>query len=426
MKSKISIKSELKTLIKYYFRCIKLKDMSPERMLSNRVLNLKPSATIKMSQLAREYRAMGKDVISLSLGEPDFDTPEHIKEFAKQALDEGYTKYTPVNGLIELRQAICQKLKRDNNLEFTPDQIVVSNGAKQSISNLCNALVNDGDEVVLFTPYWVSYADITELAGGRPIMVKASVEDDFKVTASALKEVLSSKTKMIIFSSPCNPTGSVYTKDELSQLVEVIDDYKDVIVVSDEIYEYINFTDRHISIGTFPQIKDRTVTVNGFSKGFAMTGWRLGYTAGPAWLAKACSNIQGQCTSGATAFGQKAASKALLADMGPTTIMKAAFLKRRELILSLLNEIPGIICNKPQGAFYVFPNISSFFGKTDGTELIQNSEDFCRYILEEALVAVVPGVAFGNDQCFRISYATSEDQLTEAISRIKNALSKLK
>ncbi|MCL4154329.1 UNVERIFIED_CONTAM: hypothetical protein GTU68_013396, partial [Idotea baltica] len=304
--------------------------------------------------------------------------------------------------------------------------IVVSNGAKQSIANLCNALLDDGDEAVLFTPYWVSYADIAELAGGRPVLVKASVEQDFKVQADQLRAAMSPKTKMVIFSSPCNPTGSVYTRSELQEIVDVLADYNDVIVVADEIYEYINFTESHVSIGSFPEIADRTVTVNGFAKGFAMTGWRLGYMGGPKWLANACSNLQGQCTSGANAFGQKAASLALLGDMEPTAKMKAAFLNRRELVLKLLNQIPGMVCNRPQGAFYVFPDISSFFGKTDGKELIQGSEDFCRYLLEEANVAVVPGIAFGDDRCFRISYATSEDRLNEAISRIKVALTKLK
>ena len=400
--------------------------MKLQNLLSDRIVNLKPSATLKMAQLAREYKAKGRNVISLSLGEPDFDTPDHIKEFAKQALDDGYTKYTPVAGLIELREAICTKLKRDNNLSYTPDQILVSNGAKQCISNLCSALLNPKDEIILFSPYWVSYHDIANLVGAKVITLDSTVDQDFKVTPAQLEESITDKTKMLLFSSPCNPTGTVYTKEEIGAFVHVLQNHPNIIIVSDEIYEYINFTDRHCSIASFPEIYNRVVTVNGFSKGFAMTGWRLGYMAGPQWLVKACSNNQGQCTSGANSFGQKAAAQALLADMSPTEVMKAAFRKRRELVINLLSEIPGIQCNYPQGAFYIFPKITALYGKSTGTETINNSEDFCRYILEEGNVALVPGVAFGNDNCFRLSYAASEEVLTEAIRRMKEVISRLK
>ncbi len=400
--------------------------MLHQHLLSERIIHLKPSATLKMAQLARDYKAMGRDVISLSLGEPDFDTPEHIKTFAKQALDDGYTKYTPVAGLPELREAICTKLQRDNALNYTPDQILVSNGAKQSISNLCNALLNPGDEIILFAPYWVSYYDIAQLVGARVVSIHATVDQDFKVSPQQLAQAITHKTKMLLFSSPCNPTGSVYSRKELAAFVEVLKEHPNIIIVSDEIYEYINFSKQHASIASFDEVYPQTVTVNGFSKGFAMTGWRLGYMAGPSWLIKACANNQGQCTSGANAFGQKAAAQALLADMGPTERMRQAFKKRRDLVIELLSQIDGMQCNEPQGAFYIFPNITAIYGKTDGTELIRNSEDFCKYILEEAHVALVPGSAFGNDDCFRLSYAASDQILQTAIRRIKTAVEKLK
>ncbi|MDB4505981.1 pyridoxal phosphate-dependent aminotransferase [bacterium] len=393
--------------------------------LSQLVLQMSESATIKMAQMARDLAAEGHDVISLSLGEPDFDTPQHIKDAAIQALADGYTKYTPVPGLVELRKSIVTKFKRDNNLDFDISQIVVSNGAKQSIANLCLALLNKGDEVVILAPYWVSYSAIVKMVGATPIPVSGGIEKDFKVTGEQLKEAITENTKMVLFSSPCNPTGSVYTHDELKDLSGVISKHENITIVSDEIYEYINFTNKHVSIGTFENVKDRTVTVNGFAKGFAMTGWRLGYIGAPTWIAKACAKIQGQFTSGATAFGQMAGAHALSSDLTPTHKMKEAFQKRRDLVKSLLDEIPGIKTNNPQGAFYFFPDISSFFGKTDGKATINNSVEFCEYLLQNAHVAAVAGSAFGDNNCFRISYAASEAQLTEAMRRVKEALAKL-
>ena len=393
--------------------------------LSQRILQMSESATIKMAQMARDLAAKGHDVISLSLGEPDFDTPQHIKDAAAKALTDGYTKYTPVPGLVELRKAIVTKFKRDNNLDFDINQIVVSNGAKQSIANLALTLLNDGDEVIIFSPYWVSYYEIVRLGGGVPVPVYAGIEQDFKVTAEQVKAAITDKTKLVLFSSPCNPTGSVYTHDELKSIADVIAERENIYIISDEIYEYINFTGGHASIGSFENVRDRTVTVNGFSKGFAMTGWRLGYIGGPLWIAKACAKMQGQFTSGATAFGQMAAAHALTSDLSPTFKMREAYLKRRDLVKSLLTEIPGMKINDPQGAFYIFPDISSFFGKSDGTTTINNANDFCEYLLQTAYVGVVTGSAFGADNCFRISYASSEEKLIEAIKRIKKATSKL-
>ncbi len=393
--------------------------------LSQRILQMSESATIKMAQMARDLAAKGHDVISLSLGEPDFDTPQHIKDAAAKALTDGYTKYTPVPGLVELRKAIVTKFKRDNNLDFDINQIVVSNGAKQSIANLALTLLNDGDEVIIFSPYWVSYYEIVRLGGGVPVPVYAGIEQDFKVTAEQVKAAITDKTKLVLFSSPCNPTGSVYTHDELKSIADIIAERENIYIISDEIYEYINFTGGHASIGSFENVRDRTVTVNGFSKGFAMTGWRLGYIGGPLWIAKACAKMQGQFTSGATAFGQMAAAHALTSDLSPTFKMREAYLKRRDLVKSLLTEIPGMKINDPQGAFYIFPDISSFFGKSDGTTTINNANDFCEYLLQTAYVGVVTGSAFGADNCFRISYASSEEKLIEAIKRIKKATSKL-
>lgn len=394
--------------------------------LSERVNQMEESATIKMTQMARDLRAEGHEVISLSIGEPDFDTPQHIKDAAIAALNAGHTKYTPVPGTMELRKAIVEKFKRDNQLDFAVNQIVVSNGAKQSIANLALALLDEGDEVILFAPYWVSYKEIVKLGGGTPIELKADIHQDFKVTAEQLSGALTDRTKMLIFSSPCNPTGSVYTHEDLASLVEVLKDYPNVIVVSDEIYEYINFTDQHVSIGTFQEIADRTVTVNGFSKGFAMTGWRLGYMGAPAWIASACNKIQGQITSGATSFGQKAAALALQSSMEKTEDMKKAFVKRRNLVIELLSDIQGFDVNRPTGAFYIFPDISSFFGKSTDQYTIDNADDFAQYILQEAHVALVSGSAFGADECVRLSYAASEDSLREAISRIKSKVALLK
>ncbi len=394
--------------------------------LSERIQRMEESATLKMAQMARDLKAQGHEVISLSIGEPDFDTPDHIKEAAKKALDEGFTKYTPVPGLPELRKAIQTKFQRDNQLDFDLDQIVVSNGAKQSIANIFLSLLNKGDEVIVLAPYWVSYSEIVKIAEGVPVLVKASIEDDYKVKAEAIEKAITDRTKAILFSSPCNPTGSVYTHSELSAIADVVAQHEDLYIVSDEIYEYINFTGGHASIGAFEKVKDRTITVNGFSKGFAMTGWRLGYIGAPKWIAKACVKVQGQFTSGANAFGQKAAAYALLADMTPTQQMKAAFLKRRDLVIDLLNDIPGMKVNLPQGAFYIFPDISEFFGKSDGQTTIANATDFCEYLLHHAHVAVVTGDAFGAPECFRLSYAASETELKEAVKRMKETLGKLR
>lgn len=393
--------------------------------LSRLVLEMNESATIKMAQMARDLKSKGHDVIDLSLGEPDFDTPNHIKEAAKQALDAGFTKYTPVPGLVELRQAIVNKFKRDNGLEFGINQIVVSNGAKQTIANLCLAMLDPGDEVILFAPYWVSYAEIVKMCGGVPVEVGAGVEQDFKVTADQVAAAITDRTKAVLFSSPCNPTGSVYGKEELEAIAEVIAPHEQIVIISDEIYEYINFTGKHASIGAVSSVKHRTVTVNGFAKGFAMTGWRLGYMGGPAYLAAACAKIQGQFTSGANSFSQKAAAFALEADLAPTWKMRDEFLQRRNIVIELLEKIPGFIVNKPEGAFYVFPDISHYFGKSDGNVTIKTADDFCEFLLLNAYVGVVGGDSFGAPDCFRISYAASEASLRNAIGRIAEAVKKL-
>lgn len=400
--------------------------MQSTMMVSDRLKNMAESATLKMAQLARELRAEGYPVISLSLGEPDFDTPAHIKEAAKKALDDGYTKYTPVAGIPELRTAIVEKFKRDNKLDFNVNQIVVSNGAKQSIANLSLSLLNPGDEVVVFAPYWVSYREIIKISGAKPVFISASIEDDFKVTATQLAEAITPRTRMVLFSSPCNPTGTLYTEKDFAPLVDVLEKHPNILVVSDEIYEYINFSEEgHFSIAQFEAIKDRTVIVNGFSKGFSMTGWRLGYIAAPKWVADACTAIQGQFTSGANAFGQKAAADALGGDLTPTMEMTAAFKKRRDLVLSLLNKVDGIKVNNPQGAFYVFPDISALFGKSAEGYNINCGADFSEYILKVAHVAIVAGEAFGDSNCVRIAYSQSEETLIEAIGRIKKAVDAL-
>jgi len=401
-------------------------DATAVNVLSKRVLTLAESETLKMARMARELRAQGHDVISLSLGEPDFDTPVHIKEAAYQALKEGYTKYTPVAGLPELTKAISEKFKRDNHLDYKPEQIVVSNGAKQSIYNVCQALLDPGDEVIIFAPYWVSYWEIVKLSGGVPVPVYAGVEQEFKPTPEQLEAAITPRTKFLLFSSPCNPTGAVFSRRELQAYAEVLSRYEHVYVVSDEIYEYINFTAEHVSIGSLPQVRERTITVNGFAKGFAMTGWRLGYMGAPKFIADACCKIQGQVTSGAAAFSQKAGALALSGDLSPTRAMREAFLRRRDLVLSLLREIPGIRANHPEGAFYVFPDIGEFFGKSDGHIVLQNADDFCDYIMHHAHVGLVSGAAFGDPSCFRLSYAASEEQLREAIRRMKAALERLR
>jgi len=393
--------------------------------LSKLVDQMSESATLRMAQLARDLKEKGEDIISLSLGEPDFDTPIRIKEAATQALADGYTKYSPVPGLPEIKKAISDKFKRENKLDYAPDEIVVSNGAKQSIANLCLALLNPEDEVILFTPYWVSYNDIVGLTGAKVIPVKAGIEDDFKVNPDILKPHLSDRTRMIIFSSPCNPTGSVYKKEELEALANCIQKYPEVMVLADEIYEYINFVGEHVSIAQFPGMKKQTATINGFSKGFAMTGWRLGYMGAPKALAQACAKIQGQFTSGAASFSQMAGAYALNTALGEPAMMCQAFEKRRDLIVSLLSEIPGVEANHPEGAFYIFPKISSFYGKQYEGTTIKNSEDLATFLLEYAHVATVAGSAFGEDNCIRLSYAASEEEIKTAINRIRKALEKL-
>jgi len=394
--------------------------------LSDQIKSLGESATLKMSALARELGAQGHDVISLSIGQPDFDTPKHIKDAAKEALDKGITGYTPVPGSVKYRQAIVDKFKRENGLDYSMKQIVVSNGAKQCIANICLALCNSTDEVIIFTPYWVSYIEIVKFAGGIPVIVKAPIESDFKVSAEQLEAAITANTKLIIFSSPCNPTGSVYTRPELESIAAVLRKHKDIFVISDEIYEHINFGDPHTSFASLDGMYDRTITVNGMSKGFAMTGWRLGYMAAPEWLASACAKIQGQFTSGASAFGQYAAAVALDSDLSATKEMRKEFERRKHMIIGLLKEIPGFRVNDPQGAFYIFPNVSDYFGKTNGKDTIIDADSFAMEILNNAHVACVSGSAFGNDDCIRISYAASVETLREAVRRIKTFLSDFK
>lgn len=392
--------------------------------LSQRVTEMQESATLKMAKLARELKVQGKDVIDMSLGEPDFDTPVHIKEAAKKALDDGYTKYTPVNGLMELRQAIVNKFSKENDLHYTINQIVVSNGAKQSVYNLCMSLLNPGDEVILPAPYWVSYYEIIRMAGGIPVVAYSTIEQDFKNTPAQIESLITERTKFILYSSPCNPSGSVYSYEELKAMAAMLQSYPHVLVISDEIYEHINFTSRHHTIASMDGMKDRTVIINGMSKGYAMTGWRLGYIAGPDWIADACTKIQGQVTSGASSFGQKAAAIALESDQSPTLEMVKAFHHRRDLIISLLEQIPLLLVNRPQGAFYIFPDVSSYFGRTSSNGYdVKDADDMALYLLAEARVSTVSGVAFGNEKCIRLSYATSDAKITEAAQRIKAALS---
>lgn len=394
--------------------------------LSTMVQRMAESETLKMAQMARNLKAQGHDVISLSLGEPDFDTPDHIKMSAIKALTEGFTKYTPVAGIADLLDAICKKLKRDNNLDYMPNQIVVSTGAKQSIYNVAFSLLEKGDECIVLAPYWVSYAEIIKMTGAKPVYVTAGVEQDYKVTAKQVAAAITPKTKMVLFSSPCNPTGAVFTKSELRDIADVIAQHDDIYIVSDEIYEYINYTEAgHTSIGIFDNVKNRTIVVNGFAKGFAMTGWRLGYIAAPKWIADACNKIQGQCTSGANSFAQKAAVTALTSDLAPTYKMRDEFLRRRNLVIDLLSEIKGFKVPVPEGAFYVFPDISYYFGKSDGDVHIKNADDFCDYIMMNVYVGLVSGAAFGAPNCFRLSYAASEAQLREAIKRIKSVCDRL-
>ena len=388
-----------------------------KNLLSNRVKNMPESATLKMAQMARDLKAQGIDIVDMSLGEPDFDTPQDIKDAAKKALDEGFTKYTPVPGLPLLRQAIVDKLKRDNNLDYNIDQIVVTNGAKQAIANICLAMLNPGDEVVLFTPYWVSYDSIIKIADGVPVTVSAGIDQDFKISAQQLETAITDKTRLVLFSSPSNPTGSVYSHEELLQLAEVLRKHPDIYIISDEIYEYINFGAGHASIASFDFLKDRVIIVNGMSKGFAMTGWRIGYMAADADVAKSCIKIQGQFTSGANSFGQVAAAYAL--NHGIYKEMVEKFAGRRKVFIKLLKEIPGFKVNEPMGAFYLFPDISYYFGKSKGKITINNSLDFSEHLLKDAHVATVAGTPFGAPECIRFSYATSMENIEEAARRIK-------
>ena len=395
-----------------------------EQYLSERVKNLATSQTLAMAAKARELRASGKDVIGLSLGEPDFNIPDFIKESAKKAIDENYNSYTPVDGYADLKQAIINKFERDNGLRFTSPQIVVSTGAKQALYNIASVLINPGDEVILPCPYWVSYADIVKLKGGVPVEVKTDIKNNFKMTGDQLINAITDKTKMVWFSSPCNPSGSVYSKKELQEISNVLESHKGIFIVSDEIYEHINYKDGHHSIGSFENVKDRTITVNGVSKAFAMTGWRIGYIGAPEWIARSCNKVQGQVTSGANCIAQRAVITALTEKPEKIKYMVDEFKIRRNLILELLNDITGFKCNIPDGAFYVFPNISHYFGKTiDGFE-INNASDMSMFLLEKALVATVTGDAFGNANCIRISYAASTGQIKKAVERIKSAVEK--
>jgi aspartate aminotransferase len=380
------------------------------------------SATLAMAAKARELREEGKDIIGLSLGEPDFNVPDFVKDAAINAVHQNYHSYTPVDGYVDLKKAIITKFKRDNHLNYKPNQIVVSTGAKQSLANLAMVLLNEGDEVLLPAPYWVSYSDISKLAGGVPVEIPTSIESDFKITPESLKAAITPKTKMMIYSSPCNPSGSVYSKQELRALADVLVDFPHIIVISDEIYEHINFTENHASMAVFEDMYDRTVVVNGVSKAYSMTGWRIGYIGGPEWIARACNKMQGQITSGANCIAQRATITALESSPSKIQYMVDAFKERRTLILGLLSEIPGFKTNQPQGAFYVFPDISYFFGKELQGVKINNASDLSMYLLEKANVATVTGDAFGSPNCIRISYAASEENIIEALKRIKKAL----
>ena len=396
--------------------------------LSKRINNLSESATLAMSRLSRELKQQGKDVISLSLGEPDFNTPDFIKNSAVQAINDNFSHYTPVPGILELRKSICKKFYRDNNLKFNENQIVVSTGAKQSIANVCLSLLDKGDEVILLAPYWVSYFEIVKLCGAKPIVVESKIENNFKSSVEEIEKKISNKTKLLIFSSPCNPSGSVYSKKELVLMADMLKKYDNLFVISDEIYEHINFTNEHYSFGLIDSMKDRTITVNGVSKGFAMTGWRVGYIGAPEFIASACNKIQGQITSATCSIAQKATQAAVLSKPEDSTnYMKIEFKKRRDLIVNQLSQIEGIKCNVPDGAFYVFPDISYFFDKKDGdNSIIKNSNDLSMYLLNDAHVATVAGAAFGTNECIRISYATSTKNIIQATQRIKKSLEKLR
>lgn len=394
--------------------------------LSERLNRLAPSATLAMSQKSSEMKAQGIDVINLSVGEPDFNTPDHIKEAGKKAIEQNFSKYSPVPGYPDLRTAIVNKLENENGLHYTASEILVSNGAKQCVCNAILALVDDGEEVIIPAPYWVSYPQMVKLAGGEPVFIEAGFEQEFKITPEQLEAAITPKTKMLILCSPSNPTGSVYDKEELAALAEVIKRHDDLYVLADEIYEHINYVGKHESIAQFPGMKERSIIINGVSKAYAMTGWRIGFMAAPEWITKGCNKLQGQYTSGPSSISQKAALEAYVASQDCVEVMRQAFEKRRDLIVSLAREIPGLEVNVPQGAFYLFPKCSSFYGKSDGERTINSSTDLAMYLLEKGHVATVGGDAFGDPDCFRMSYATSDDNIREAMKRIKEALAKLK
>lgn len=396
-------------------------------ILSDRILNMEESATLAMAKKARELKSQGIDIIGLSLGEPDFKTPKHIQEAAKAAIDEGkYFSYPPVAGYQDLREAIAKKLREENNiLQAKAENIVVSTGAKHSIANTFMCLLNEGDEVVIFSPYWVSYAEIIKLAGGIPVLIEGTLENNFKATATQLEEAITDKTKAVIFSSPCNPTGSVFSQEELEAIANVVKAHEGIMVIADEIYELINFTGKNFSIASLPGMFERTITVNGFSKGYAMTGWRVGYICAPVEIAKAVEKIQGQFTSGGTGIAQRAALAAIAGDQTPSKEMAEAYFKRRQLVLELLQEIPGIKTHIPEGAFYFFPDVTSYFGKSAHGHTVNNADDLCLYLLDVAHVSLVTGSAFGAPNCVRLSYAASEEELMEALKRLKKALGDL-
>jgi aspartate aminotransferase len=395
--------------------------------LSNRINAIEESATLAMAAKAREFKMKGIDVIGLSLGEPDFKTPQHICEAAKKAIDDGkYFAYPPVAGYQDLREALAAKYQKENNVPYKAENIVVSNGAKQSIANTMLALLNPGDEVIVFSPYWVSYDALVRLTEATPVIIKGGIENDFKVTAKQLEAAITPKTRAVIFSSPCNPTGSVFSRKELQDIADVVLKHENLLIIADEIYEHINFTGEQVSIASFPGMFDRTITVNGFAKGYAMTGWRVGYIAAPKWIADGCNKVQGQITSANCSIAQRAALAAVTGDIAPTTKMVEEYRKRRDIVYNLLKEIPGVKANYPEGAFYFFPDVSSFYGKSDGTRTIKNGDDLCLFLLEKAHVSLVPGGAFGDEACVRLSYAASESDLREALKRLKETLATLK
>ncbi|MBO9594069.1 MAG: pyridoxal phosphate-dependent aminotransferase [Niabella sp.] len=394
--------------------------------LSSLLQRFSEPETLKMAKLGRELRAQGIDVIDLSLGEPDFDTPEHIKEAAIKAINDNWSHYSPVAGFVDAREAVCTKLKRDNNLDYKPEQIVISTGAKQSLANVILALVDDGEEVIIPTPYWVTYSELVKIARGKVVEIRTTVEQKLKITAADLEKAITPNTKAFLFSSPCNPSGAVYSKEELASLVEVFKKHPQVYIISDEIYEYINYVGKHESIAQFDEIKDRVIIVNGLAKGFAMTGWRIGYTASTVEIAKGMEKLQGQITSGTNTIAQKATVTALTADLAPSMEMTKEFTRRKQRVMELISDIPGITCTEPDGAFYIFPDMSAYFGKSDGETTVTNSADLCMYILNKAHVSSVMGAAFGEPNCVRFSFANSLEKIEEGWSRIKKALALLK